>query len=123
MGKVQINSFTDLMVWKKAYKFVLILYNKTKTFPRNERFGLIDQLRRAGVSVPSNIAEAFGRLHRKDRTNFYLYARGSLYEIHTQLLIAKDVGYLNKEDFEEMMVHIRDIGKLINGSIRYLGLK
>jgi four helix bundle protein len=87
-------SYRDLIAWQKAMKFVIEIYNVTQQFPREERYGITSQLRRAAVSVPSNIAEGQARFSQKEFHHFLSQARGSLVEIETQLLIARDLGYL-----------------------------
>ena len=94
----KIKNFTDLLVWQRGHELVLNIYKLTTKFPKEEKFGLIDQLRRAAVSFTSNIAEGFGRISTNDKAHFYTMALGSLYEIQNQLLIAKDVRYLSVKE-------------------------
>ncbi len=117
-NQTKIRSFTDLDVWKKAHYLATSIYQTTKTFPRDEVFGLISQLRRAAVSVSSNIAEGFTRESYPDKIRFYTIALGSLVEIQNQLLIARDVGYLNKNDFDVLADKTIQVHKLINGLLR-----
>ncbi|MDP3958015.1 MAG: four helix bundle protein, partial [bacterium] len=84
MGK--ITSFTDLIAWQEANRFAVFIYSLSKGFPKEEKFSLTDQLRRAAVSVSSNIAEGFARNSRKDKLQFYTIAKGSLFEVHSQSL-------------------------------------
>lgn len=96
MGNVQkIQSFTDLYAWQAGHKLVLSIYEVTQKFPKEELFGLTNQLRRAAVSITSNIAEGFSRSSYKEKSQFYSMALGSLTEIQNQLLIAKDIKYLS----------------------------
>src|SRR3989344_224377 len=88
--KKKIQSFTDLEVWRESHKLVLMVYKFTKNFPKNELFGLTSQLRRAVVSITSNIAEGFSRFSYKEKIQFYSIAFGSLTEVQNQLLISKD---------------------------------
>jgi len=97
--KVKIKSFTDLVVWKKGHELVIAVYKITKNFPKDELYSLTNQMRRAAASITSNIAEGFGRQGYKEKIQFYYLAQGSLIELKNQLLIAKDVDYLNKTDF------------------------
>jgi four helix bundle protein len=90
-----IRSYRDLVAWQQARILVKATYVATKLFPKEETYGLTQQIRRAAVSVPSNIAEGYGRGSRKDYVRFLLTARGSLYELQTQLLLAQDLGYLD----------------------------
>lgn len=96
-------SFKDLRVWQEAMKFAIEVYRVTAPFPRHELYGLSQQLRRAAVSVPSNIAE--GKGHRSDREfgHFLLHARGSLLEVQTQVMIAQELQYLSVEDSKRLL--------------------
>jgi four helix bundle protein len=114
----KIKSFTDLIVWQEAYKLALLVYKTTRFFPKEEAFGLTSQIRRAVVSISSNISEGFGRETEKDRINFYHIARGSVYEVKSQLLIARGIGYLKEEDFSLAMNGLVLTNKLLNGLIR-----
>ncbi len=101
----KIQSFTDLVAWQKGHELVLAVYRITKNFPKEEKYGLIDQMRRAAISITSNIAEGFGRQSYKEKIHFYYLAQGSLTEIKNQILIAKDVNYLLEKDF----LHLSDL--------------
>jgi four helix bundle protein len=92
----RIKSFTDLIVWQKAHQLVLVIYQLTKEFPKEELYSLVDQMRRAVVSITSNIAEGFGRQSYKEKIQFYYLASASLTELKNQILIAKDLGYLSQ---------------------------
>ncbi len=92
-------SFTDLTVWRTGHELVLDIYLLTKDFPADERFGLTSQMKRSAASVTANIAEGFGRQNSKEKEQFYLISAGSLFELKDQLLIAKDVGYINENSF------------------------
>lgn len=118
MEETKIQSFTDLNVWKEAHKLVLMIYKITKDFPREEIFALISQMRRAAVSITSNIAEGFSRYSSKEKIQFYSIAHGSLTEIENQLLIARDIGYLNKTDFDIISEQLIITHKLINAFIK-----
>ncbi|WP_417199692.1 four helix bundle protein [Bizionia sp.] len=93
-----MHRFKDLEVWKKSRLFCVEIYSITSKFPESEKFGLSNQLRRASVSIPSNIAEGSSRHSNKDFTRFLQIAIGSAYEIETQLLIASDLNFINKVD-------------------------
>ena len=99
MGNAPIRNFRELRVWQESHKLVLMVYRLTKKYPQDERFGLVDQSRRAAVSITSNIAEGFGRGSAKDKKNFYLTAKASLAELQNQLIIAKDLSYISEEEF------------------------
>lgn len=114
----KIRSFTDLNVWREGHKLVLMIYRATKTFPDNEKFGLINQIRRAIVSVTSNIAEGFSRKSKKEKTQFFYTALGSLTEVQNQLLIARDLGYLDAKTFNELAHQTVVVSKLLNGIIK-----
>lgn len=116
MAKIQ--SFTDLQTWQEAHKLVLMIYKMTSRFPSKETYSLIDQMRRAAVSVTSNIAEGFGRQGRKEKVQFYFTAQGSLTELENQLLVAKDVGYLGTVDFDRIMEQCVTAHKLLRGLTR-----
>lgn len=112
-----IQDFTDLRVWQAGHKLVVEIYKVTKRFPREEAFGLTSQLRRAAVSVTSNIAEGFGRQGYKEKVQFYHLAYGSLVEVHNQLLISRDVGYLANDEFASLMKINTDTAKLLRALI------
>jgi four helix bundle protein len=114
----KIRSFTDLRTWKEAHQLVLMIYKITKQFPTDERYGLTDQIRRASVSVSSNIAEGFSRRSSQEKKQFYYHSLGSLTEIQNQLLIAKDVGYLQKNDFNIIAKQTVTVHKLIHALIK-----
>lgn len=116
--KNKIKSFTDLVAWQEAHKLVIIVYKVTKDFPQDERFGLISQLCRAVISISSNIAEGFSRGSMKDKIQFYRIAQGSIAEVQNQLLIARDIGYLDKLSFSKIANQTILVSKLINGLIR-----
>jgi four helix bundle protein len=111
------SSFKDLRVWNEAMKFVVDVYKATAQFPRHELYGLTQQLRRAAVSVPSNIAE--GKGHRSDREfgNFLLHARGSLLEVQTQIMIARELEYIRREDGAHLLASSDAIGRSLNSLI------
>jgi len=114
----KIKSFTDLIAWKEAHKLVLMIYKVTDGFPPKETFSLIDQMRRCAISITSNIAEGFSRQSKKEKIQFYFTSKGSLTELQNQLLIAKDVGYLKRSDFDEIAQKTVQVGKLISGLIK-----
>jgi len=115
-----IKSFDELPVWKDARKFANKIYNLTKKFPNKENYGLASQITRAAVSVGSNIAEGFDRYSKKDFIRFLIIARGSISEIQNDLYIALDLKYINQNDFQETYALAKELGKQINGFIKYL---
>lgn len=112
-----IKSFTDLAAWQKSHAFAVAIYRTTKDFPKEEVFALTSQLRRAVVSVTSNIAEGFGRRTKSDRSHFYDMARASLAEVQSQLLIARDVNYVSHGDFSRLAEQSVECHKIITGLI------
>jgi four helix bundle protein len=104
--KLPVNSHRDLAVWQKARKLVVSVYSITKQFPREELYSLTSQIRRAAVSIPSNIAEGKARRSTKDFTRFITIARGSTAELETQLLISQDLGYLSEEQVQSLLDEI-----------------
>jgi len=114
----KIKNFTDLIVWQRGHKLVLNIYRVTEIFPKKETFGLSDQIRRASVSFTSNIAEGFGRNTVNDKAHFYTTARGSLYEIQSQLLIEKDLKYVDREEFDKLFNEAIEISKMCSVLIR-----
>jgi len=115
----KIRSFTDLQAWKESHKLVLMVYQATKNFPKEELFGLTSQIRRAAVSITSNIVEGFSRNSLKEKTQFYYISKGSISELQSQLLIAKDLMYISKEDFDKIAVQSIVANKLISGLVKY----
>ena len=104
--------------WKEGYKLVIMVYKATKQFPKDELFGLTNQIRRAAVSITSNVAEGFSRNTFKDKTNFYAIALGSLTETQNQLLVARDVGYIDNNLFKEIGNQTVVVSKLCNGLLK-----
>ena len=108
-----MNSFRDLIVWQKSMELVTEIYRVTKQLPREEQFGLISQLNRAAVSVPSNIAEGYGRNNRNDFVRFLRIANGSKCEIETQLLICVKLGYLQAEQLQPALSLCDETSKML----------
>ena len=116
-GKESLN-YRDSIAWQRAMYLVEDVYRATASFPREEVYGLTSQLRRAAVSVPSNIAEGQGRKLPADFKLFLRYARGSLLEVDTQLQIARRLGYLKKqEDVDALISRVSEVGRILNGLI------
>jgi len=113
----KIKSFTDLKTWQEGHKLVILVYKITKKLPKEEIYSLIDQMRRAASSITSNIAEGFGRRGYKEKIQFYYLAQGSLTELKNQILIAKDVGYLNGEDISSLVEQANTAHQLLQGLI------
>ena len=108
-------SFRDLVVWQKAMTLVTEVYRATASFPKDELFALTSQLRRAAVSVPSNIAEGQGRLSKREFHYFLGLARGSLMEVETQVQIASNLGYLKAETVSDLLSMSAEVGRVLNG--------
>jgi four helix bundle protein len=112
--------FKKLIVWQKSINLVTEIYRITEQFPSSEIYGLTSQLRRASVSVPSNIAEGNTRRSKADYLQFLRIARGSCSEIETQIIISKNLGFIDDNTFETLSFNIIEISKMINGLINSL---
>lgn len=108
-------SYRDLVAWQVAVQFVAAIYRETALFPKDERFGLISQLRRAAVSIASNIAEGQGRLTEGEFRHFLGQARGSLLEVETQLYIARELDFIHEDRLNSLLKTSHRIGLLLNG--------
>jgi len=115
-----INSYKDLIVWQKSFDFVKKIYNLTDKFPKSEIYGLTSQMRRAAVSIPSNIAEGFVRKHTKEFSQFVSIAFGSGAELETQLLLAKELNFISERDFSESDSLLQEIMKMSNSLLSKL---
>lgn len=116
-NKEKLQTFTQLRAWQEAHHLVLIVYKLTKNFPKEELFALVNQIRRAVVSVTSNIAEGFHRSSYKDKIHFYNLAYSSLTEAYNQLILSKDLDYIKSLDFEQAEKQLIIVAKLINAMI------
>jgi four helix bundle protein len=114
------SSFHDLRVWQEAMKLTANIYKHTAMFPKHELYGLSQQIRRAAVSVPSNIAEGKGHRSNREFTHFLLHARGSLLELQTQLLIAKELQYLSQAENASLLLAAERVGRSLSGLINSL---
>jgi four helix bundle protein len=110
-------NYRDLIAWQRAKSLALSVYRYTRLFPRDEIYGLTSQMRRAAVSVPSNIAEGKGRHSQKELVQFLYHARGSLLELETQLSIAYDLEYIDLPVFEGLQSQTDELGRILNGLI------
>lgn len=113
-----MKSHKNLIVWQKSMDHVAAIYVATKAFPNEELFGIVSQMRRAAVSIPSNIAEGYGRLYDKETVKFLSNALGSASELETQLIISKDLGYLLIEDFQKLINQIEEIIRMLSALIK-----
>ena len=114
-----VRSYRDLIGWQKSMALVTNVYRSTCNFPKDEMYGLTSQIRRAAFSIPSNIAEGQGRLTRGEFRQFIGHARGSVFELDGQLLIAKELGYLDEEHARTLQKQIK-VGKILNGLLNSL---
>jgi four helix bundle protein len=112
------DSYRDLIAWRKATELTLEIYRSTRDFPRDEIYGLTSQLRRAAVSIASNIAEGKGRYSQKEFVQFLFRARGSLLEVETQLYIAHELRYLETTTFQGIQANTVELGRILNGLIK-----
>lgn len=115
-----VRSYRDLVAWQRGRELVQVTYSLTSRFPAEEKFGLVSQMRRAAVSVVSNIAEGYGRGSQVDYTRFLRLARGSLFELETQSLVALDLQMINEHEQERMQSSIDGCAKPLSGLIRKL---
>ena len=111
--------YTELNVWIESRRLTAEIYSVTKNFPKEEQYGLSNQMRRCAVSVPSNIAEGCGRNHKKDSLQFFYISRGSLYELETQLYLSNDLNFISPMELENLLINLETVRKLLNGFIRY----
>src|SRR5579864_3631501 len=111
-------SFKDLIVWQRAMRLVKDIYRATESFPKEELYVLTAQLRRAAISIPSNIAEGKGRFSRPDLLHFLMQARGSLYELQTQIMIAADLHYLSESTALNLQRDCDEVARMLNGLVR-----
>lgn len=118
MADNKIKKFTDLLAWQEAHKLAIIIYKTTDEFPSKETYSLTNQMRRASVSVSSNIAEGFGRQTYKEKVQFYYLAHGSLTELENQILLSKDIGYLSEENFSILQEQADQTHRLLIGLIK-----
>jgi len=115
-----LKNYKELKVWQKSYQLCLAIYKATKTFPKNEGFGLTSQIRRAALSIPSNIAEGYGRKTTPDYLRSLYIAYGSTCELETQILLSGDLGYLNKESLSELHRDIGEVERMLKALIKSL---
>jgi four helix bundle protein len=108
-------TYRDLIAWQKAMRLATTVYEVTQNFPKHELYGLTSQLRRAAVSVPSNIAEGQARFSHREFQHFLSNARGSLVEVETQLLLARELSYVANEDCSRVLSACAELGRIING--------
>ena len=118
-----MKNYTDLDVWKIARKLVKTVYSLTSQFPNTEIYSLTNQINRSVISIPSNIAEGIGRQSDKETIQFLYIAKGSLFELETQLYLAFDLEYISKDKLDNILEEITSCKKLLNGFINYFKIK
>ncbi|MFM2225030.1 MAG: hypothetical protein RJA07_1232 [Bacteroidota bacterium] len=116
---MEFKTYKDLEVWKESRVLVKMIYQATQQFPDSEKFGLTNQMRRCAVSVVSNIAEGVGRNYSKETVQFLHIAKGSTYELETQIIVANDLAFLNEKQTEELLSKLDVVKKLLHGFIQY----
>lgn len=120
MKKTGIQTYRDLIVWQKSKQLVTTVYELTKDFPSSEIYGLTSQIRRSSISVPSNIAEGYGRKSNQDFARFLQISKGSLFELQTQMEIAKNLAYLKQTDLNSFNESSLEIEKMLGSLISKL---
>ena len=118
-----LKSFKELIVWQKAYQLCLEIYRISKEFPNDEKYGLSSQMRRAALSIPSNIAEGYGRRTIPDYVRCLYIAYGSTCELETQILLAKDLDYLESDDESLILERINEVERMLMALIKSLEIK
>lgn len=119
----KIKTYRDLIIWQKSMDLVTEIYKITKTFPKDETYGLITQMRRCAVSIPSNISEGYGRNSSSDYIRFLRIAMGSLYELQTQLEISLNLKYLEANGFRKFYESSREVERMMSSMIRKISTK
>ena len=117
-----MKTYRDLIVWQKAIDLVIEIYEESISFPKDEIYGLTSQIRRSSISIPSNIAEGYGRNSTADYSRFLQIASGSLYEFQTQLLICFKIGYLSNEKYESLFSLSFEVEKMLSSLIKKLSI-
>ena len=115
-----MSDYKDLIVWNKAHELTLDIYKLTDKFPSREMYGLVSQIRRASLSIPTNIAEGCGTLHKKEFIRYLGIARGLCNEVEYQLILSKDLGYIDEDIYAKTILKIKDIQRMIKGLIKSL---
>lgn len=117
-----MTSYKDLIVWQKSYQLSVLIYSLTKTFPKEELFGITSQTRRSSVSIISNIAEGNARGGRKEYIQFLWIAFASGAELEAQILLCKDVGLINEKDYNKISLLLTEVMKMLNALIKKLSI-
>ncbi len=114
----KIERYQDLKIWQRSIRLVDKVYKATTAFPNDEKFGLVSQIRRSAISIPSNIAEGFGRVGNKEFRQFLFVSLGSCAELNTQFVISSNLGYINDKELNELNDEIEQISKMTMGLIK-----
>lgn len=120
---MKLSSYKELIVWQKSMELARLVYAATKQYPKEEIYGLTSQVRRAAVSIPSNIAEGYARKSRKEYLQFYSIAYGSTLELETQLILAHDFGYVNDDSFLSIQKLVDEVSRMLHSMILKLNAK
>jgi four helix bundle protein len=120
LEKKTVKTFRDLIVWQQAMELVTVIYRQSMPFPKSEMFGLTSQMRRCAVSIPSNIAEGYGRHSTSDYIRFLQISIGSLYELQTQVEIARNLGMVSPADYDNDVKRTREIERMLSSLITKL---
>ena len=120
---MKFKTFEEMPVWKKAMKLAEDVFYLTESLPKKEDYGLTSQIRRSSLSIPANIAEAYGKKHSRDKLNFYYHSRGSLLETKNHLIYGNRVGYFEKTKFNNLKILLDDVWKELNSLISYMDKK
>jgi len=108
-----VNRYEELVVWQKSHKLALSVYEETKLYPKEERYVLVDQIRRCSISIPSNIAEGAGHSYKKNFARFLEIAKGSSFELDYQLRLSRDLGYIKEDKYKELRDEVKSIQKML----------
>lgn len=119
----EVNQFEKLAVWRKAHEFVLAIYSATKKFPSIEKYSLIDQVRRSAISIASNIVEGNERISKKEFQQFLSMSKASLAETKYHLLLSRDLGYIRKNEYDELSTKANEVGRMLSGLLNYVRSK
>ena len=117
---MKLKSYKDLIAWQKAIRLVLLVYKFTKALPKSEQYVLVSQMRRAAVSIPSNIAEGYARQHRQEYIQFLSVAYASCAELETQLIICQELGYIERNEIDEISKQLVELLKILGTMIKKL---
>jgi len=118
----KIESFKDLKIWQKGIGIVKLVYQLTESFPNKEAYGLTSQMRRSAISIPSNIAEGFKRYHNREFKQFLYIALSSAAELETQIIIARELDYINEDQLKSISEHLDHLGRMTTALIQKLNI-